>query len=463
MGNLLGPSCIIESDFRSGPHGNRNLEAVLFADGRLHHLFASDGDWKPGQTLPGPASGPGSIIQSDFTSADHGNFEVVVLEGNELVHYFHDNSDVSLPWRRAQTISTRATGPGCIIQSDFGGGDHGNFEVVVLEGNELVHYFHDNSDVSLPWRRAQTISTRATGPGCIIQSDFSGGDHSNFEVVAPTDGRLQHFFHDNSDVSIPWRPAQVITHGSMYVFFTTDHVEDPHVYDSMGRSVLARSEDDGLYFGSPLYDLSRDKFINVSIQLVTNSDFPGLPDREGQGVLLFGSGGYRRSNVYLAYIPLDRLEDRSALLYFAGLDREQRPRWAREEALAQPLFLSGSVGELCVRWNPFLRRFILLYNGDNPPFILEHQSGLPWGPWTGHQNIFDPDAAYGHYIHRAGSDDGLSDPGREDEGGGVYGPYLINRYTRPNQDGSTTMFFVLSVWNPYNTMLMSAIVRIRDT
>ena len=37
-----------------------------------------------------------------------------------------------------------ATGPGCIIQSDFSGGDHGNFEVVVLEGNQLVHYFHDH-------------------------------------------------------------------------------------------------------------------------------------------------------------------------------------------------------------------------------------------------------------------------------------------------------------------------------
>jgi hypothetical protein len=38
-----------------------------------------------------------AIIQSDFASGGHGNFEVVVLEGNELVHYFHDNSDVTCP------------------------------------------------------------------------------------------------------------------------------------------------------------------------------------------------------------------------------------------------------------------------------------------------------------------------------------------------------------------------------
>jgi hypothetical protein len=124
MGNLVGPSCIIEGDF--GSVGARNLEAVLFADGQLHHLFAIGPDWRRAQTLPGPAAGPGSIIQSDFSSGDHGNFEVVLWTGNELVHYFHDNSDVSLPWRRAQTISTRATGPGCIIQSDFRSADHGN-------------------------------------------------------------------------------------------------------------------------------------------------------------------------------------------------------------------------------------------------------------------------------------------------------------------------------------------------
>src|SRR6202022_1231716 len=100
----------------------------------------------------------GWIIQSEFHSDDHGNFEVVVLEGHQLVHYFHHKPDVNRPWQRGQTITDSATGPGCIIQSDFRGGDHGNFEVVVPEGNQLVHYWHDNSNVALPWGRAQVIS-----------------------------------------------------------------------------------------------------------------------------------------------------------------------------------------------------------------------------------------------------------------------------------------------------------------
>jgi Domain of unknown function (DUF4185) len=183
----------------------------------------------------------------------------------------------------------------------------------------------------------------------------------------------------------------------------------------------------------------------------------------GEGVLVWGSGSYRRSNVYLAYVPLDSIENRSALLYFAGtLPDSNIPFWVPDESQARPLFLSGSAGELCVRWNSFLEKFVMLYNSDNPPFILERQSTTPWGPWSGHQNIFDWDAAIGHYIHQANSNDGLGDDDQPNsEGGGVYGPYLISRYTRSNQDQTTTMFFVLSVHNPYNTMLMSAVVRAR--
>ena len=70
-------------------------------------------------------------------------------------------------------------------------------------------------------------------------------------------------------------------------------------------------------------------------------------------------------------------------------------------------------------------------------------------------------AAFGHYIHAGGENDGQSDPGREGIGGGVYGPYMISRYTQPNPDGSAKMYFVLSVWNPYNTMSVSAIFRPR--
>jgi hypothetical protein len=63
----------------------------------------------------------------------------------------------------------------------------------------------------------------------------------------------------------------------MYIFFTTDHRGDSPFGYIIGSSVLARSGDRSLIFGAPLYDLTRHKFINVSLELVENKDFPGLP------------------------------------------------------------------------------------------------------------------------------------------------------------------------------------------
>ena len=117
----------------------------------------------PPAPIPLPVStDAGCLIQSDFRSGrggPHHNFETVVLQGHDLVHYWRDNGSVTSGWVRGEIITSQAIGPGCIIQSDFRSGGHGNFEVVVPEGRSLVHYFHDNGDVTSPWQRAQTIST----------------------------------------------------------------------------------------------------------------------------------------------------------------------------------------------------------------------------------------------------------------------------------------------------------------
>ncbi len=210
---VTGPACIIQSDFKSGSHGN--FEVVVPVGESLVHFFHDNSDvnkpWQRAQTITSGVTGPACIIQSDFKSGSHGNFEVVVPMGENLVHFFHDNSDVNKPWQRAQTITSGVTGPACIIQSDFKSGSHGNFEVVVPIGESLVHFFHDNSDVNKPWQRAQTITSGVTGPACIIQSNFKSSSHGNFEVLALVGGDLVHFFHDNSNVNLPWQRAQTIT------------------------------------------------------------------------------------------------------------------------------------------------------------------------------------------------------------------------------------------------------------
>jgi hypothetical protein len=253
---------LIQSDFGRGNHGN--FEAVIVEGKQLWYWYRDNSNvdlsWTPdnsdtrlpwirGQRVTGEqdeVAGPGCIIQSVSSTGQRGNFEVVVplrhaTGAVELRHFYRDNSDADLPWIRGQRVTgeqDEVAGPGCIIQSVSSTGQRGNFEVVVplrhaTGAVELRHFYRDNSDVHLPsplrqrltmtvhvpWMRGQGITgerDNVAGPGCIIQSAFSTGQHSRFEVVVPLhlhDGsiELRHFFQDKSDASGPWTRAQFIT------------------------------------------------------------------------------------------------------------------------------------------------------------------------------------------------------------------------------------------------------------
>lgn len=629
------PGCIIQSDFTAGGHGN--FEVVVPEGSNLVHYFHVNDNllspWQRGQVISSHASGPGCIIQSDFMAGGHGNFEVVLLEGHNLVHYFHVNDDVNSPWQRGQVISTQASGPGCLIQSDYKGGEHGNFEVVVPEGSNLVHYFHINTDINLPWQRGPVITVQATGPGSLIQSDFSANGHGNLEVVVPEGSNLVHYFftdtgsgpawsrgqvvtaqasgpgvilqsdfmagghgnfevlvlvadpaqchtaapcirhhfHINDDVNSPWQAGQVVTYtgksqrvcqltgeddrewgyktvnnttafgvwgtdlgqpvvhdGKIYYFFgdtittrnpdnwnhdayaqsidttpedclqldffkdgnwfhpltiptvSLEAFETPtggfsangklYIFAATGydgqrhaRSVLARSTDDGISFQA-VDDISYNLFINVSPVVVANASIPGFANQPGAGVLLFASGAYRHSQVYLAYLPLSAVDNhpRQALRYFAGLSAGQ-PTWSSSEAAAAPLMDQACVGELSVVWNGYLRRWLMLYNCDVPRGINYRAAAQPWGPWSKAGVIFDPraDGGYCHFIHAGDGEncDRVSDPARETTYGGEYGPYVIAPLTTGDTD-STTIYYTMSTWNPYNVMLMRATLQV---
>jgi hypothetical protein len=75
----------------------------------------------------------------------------------------------------------------------------------------------------------------------------------------------------------------------------------------MGRSILARSDKNGLDF-KLLYEVSRSKFINVPTMIVDTHEH-GLPG-EGPQLVTFGSGRYRSSDVYLAVKPVANSKNR---------------------------------------------------------------------------------------------------------------------------------------------------------
>jgi hypothetical protein len=225
---VTGAPRIIQSDFMS-TNGHGNFEVVVPEGSALVHYWKTEGGaWTRGATIATGVSSAGSIIQSDYSSdSGHGNFEVVVKEGDHLVHYWKDNSSPAGTWHRAGTFGTGATDAPSLLQSSFGtgSGGHGNLEVVSREGPNLVHHYKTASD---PWARGQTVATGVNSGGHLLQSTLGTGEHGNFEVVvlgepAPeppdsrveggfTDYHLRHYWHDNVSTTSAWASGQTITY-----------------------------------------------------------------------------------------------------------------------------------------------------------------------------------------------------------------------------------------------------------
>ena len=247
--------------------------------------------------------------------------------------------------------------------------------------------------------------------------------------------------------------------------------EHPHRFyllgstDVMSRSFLAVTENNGESYRFVRY-VSDKFFVNLSAQVIREDGI----DR----VYLFGGGEFRKSHLYLAKTPLEKIEDGTATRYFSGIDGTTGdPLWSPGEADAVPVFRTrnnptmelafdevtdGCIGEFSVHYSEVAGAWLALYNsGTKFGWISMRAANHPWGPWSNPVVLFDPvlDGGYCHFIFRdhAGCDS-LSDPGRKKDLGAVYGPYVMERYTTGNAD-RFTLYFVMSTWNPYNVVVMS--------
>src|SRR5690348_4419361 len=198
---------LIQSDYGLRLHGN--FEAVITQGTQLWHWFRDNsrndfGPWVRGTRITADqdnVAAPGCLIQSDYRTGSHGNFEVAVpLQlpngTTELRHFWRDNNNPQQPWIRGARITAdqdNVAGPACLIQSDYRTGSHGNFEVAVpLQlpngTTELRHFWRDNNNPQQPWIRGARITAdqdNVAGPACLIQSDYRTGSHGNFEVAVP--------------------------------------------------------------------------------------------------------------------------------------------------------------------------------------------------------------------------------------------------------------------------------------
>ena len=251
--------------------------------------------------------------------------------------------------------------------------------------------------------------------------------------------------------------------GSMFVAVKT-HVTPGKQTD---ETVLTRY-DDGAKTFQPLRSISKlpdGHFITLSLRLAPQG-LPGLPTDQPY-VLMFGTGHYRHSSAYLAAVPAASFDTGAGTVYYAG-QTAGIPMWDPSESKSEPIILDDTIGDISVTFVPQLGLWVSLYDSRSPLGIVARYSMQPWGPWSGPQLVFDRKAGYGSFIHdpSRSKDDGLAGPvimqdkPAQRVAGGMYAPYIIDRFTQVAGD-TLTLQYVMSTWNPYVVVRMKSSLQIR--
>jgi len=293
--------------------------------------------------------------------------------------------------------------------------------------------------------------------------------------------------------------------GGLFGFFWSDHCGDPNPLgpspdaplarpkaspkcpesdgrNSIGRNVMARSDDDGRTFrGVVAMPMG---FVYVT---AVNSRLQvALPEDQQLGVFIFGVPRYRASVPYLAQAPIESLARPATWRFFVGRADNGQPKWVSlpewarrgapdgprpaawrppgEAEIFVPVLEGGRcIGEFSVTWNPVLRQWLMLH--QCPGGVLARIAPAPWGPWSPPISILGPNDKLGCRLlmipEGCGNRRDFWPTGHHNGkfvGGGTYAPYVLNRYTTAaNSEGpgrSSTIYWVVSTWNPYEVNVM---------
>jgi len=215
----------------------------------------------------------------------------------------------------------------------------------------------------------------------------------------------------------------VEANGALYLYYmSVNHWGEPGRWDA-NYAGLAKSVDEGqnwTLLEHPEWP-GDSNFIQVSPYKVANGD--GTKD-----IYLWSIPSGRFGGVKLMKVGEKDIERQEAHRYYAGSDERGNPLWSEEMARAVTL-LDDTAGELSVVWNPYLKRWLMTYLQEGRGVII--REGLaPWGPW-------------GEAI----------DLVTKEQQPGLYGPFMNDRYAA---DGGKTIYFALSLWNPYNVFWFRA-------
>ncbi|OMF22899.1 carbohydrate-binding protein [Paenibacillus sp. FSL H8-0548] len=222
--------------------------------------------------------------------------------------------------------------------------------------------------------------------------------------------------------------TKIPTHGLyandvMYLYYmSVNHWGDPGQWDA-NYSSIAKSTNDGKDW--TLLDEVKwpgdSSFIQVSPFKMPNG-------KDHSDIYFWCIPSGRFGGVKLMKVNEAAIEDINSYDYFAGIDKTGEPVWSKAIAEAQ-LVVDDRAGELSVIWNPYLDSWIMTYLEEGEGVVLR-EGVTPWGPWS-ETTLLVSSTEYP----------------------GLYGPYMNPQYM---EDGGSTIYFTLSLWEPYNVFWYKA-------
>jgi len=282
-------------------------------------------------------------------------------------------------------------------------------------------------------------------------------------------------------------PTGAFSYGSRaYVFGLWDNPADPFLPGTQVRlpsAILASKEDPSRPGPYRLeFTFSKARFWQVAPVVVRNAEHPGLPESQGDGLVLLGGG--HGDAVHLAWMRLapGRGPVLSSVRYYTG--NPEQP-WTRAEndaarALAHEPEAKSVVNlpphytSVSAAWLADAKQWVVLYSrAINDPVakkvnpagpIVARFGTSPWS-WSDEVQIFSTcrDLAYGRFMHWSGVDDinnRVPPAVFGDAAGFAYGAFVMQRFTRWNAvSRELSLAYLMSTSNPYQVQVMRTQVR----
>ena len=427
---------------------------------------------QPGARGPVDAAAEAGATATDAASSSTPSF-VSLAERCKLINDRNiDDPSANLPTTRANLRGTDLGIPvvnGADLFVFFG--DSAGFKGIWPLGPESLPDVVGYSGVSYPAVKADpsTLCTNLrflggpnqSGTGHALDSTIER-DFAAASMSPPAGHLISEYVHNpagprgaNAFPSLPGDfevPSGAFAHqGSIYLFYTT--VVSPSTVEMKGSYLARWTAPDTL--NSPNYEILYSLDERFDANGAMHGDFINVaPVVQGDFVYLYGTGAYRQSAVHLARKHL------AALLTPGGFERfdAATKTWVpANAATATPVVASSGIGELSVQYFAAIKRFAMLdqeISGGNNQVVARFATA-PEGPWSTPITVASLSDAAFTAKYCCVSLDCTGERLINCDRAGFYGTYMLPDVT-VHANGSFSIDFFMSTWDPYNVALMSA-------